>query len=443
MTFVEAKIVKSRRTEKRVVVGRIESAASQILLSAPLKENENEIYLCYSRKYFRSGGLLDLALRGTRPLDIIAARTNAGNSQVFYQALLCYAILVFGNDHGQAHITKQGYAMRGVALRQLNQALSDPKCYTQDSVILSVVTMAILECVVPTGPNHYLQHMIGLERLLELRGPGLYRSQESSLVFKDLRHMILFASLCTGKPSILANQEWKAVLRANCSDEELQEQDLFDVLADCTVLISERNNLLATWSSDLEKSARKRDIIKQRGLELLADLHAWKRRWDGNTRNSYSENSTLLGQDTSSPFSTVYEFSDHRATVMFMFYNTTLIYVLQILASLPLSINNNNLDQSLAQGTSWNAGYQGDFWNLPSEQFIAMERSAALQVCRCIPYYLDWKSKSNVELSPVVHWAVTQAWRTLGGHESAEGRWMRDILNRDGRRVIAQALWAR
>lgn len=137
--------------------------------------------------------------------------------------------------------------MHGVALKHLNQALSDSKCYTRDEVIISVITLALLECFVPTRPKYFLKHKIGLERLLELREPSSYCSLKSSQIHKGVRHMILFASLRTGKPSILARAEWKGPLRVNCSDEDVQAQDLFDILANCTVLIGDRDNMLANW----------------------------------------------------------------------------------------------------------------------------------------------------------------------------------------------------
>ncbi|KAF2190115.1 hypothetical protein K469DRAFT_699711 [Zopfia rhizophila CBS 207.26] len=420
-------------------------------LSALLRGNEHEIYICYTRKHLRRGGPVDLALQEIQLGDIITAGTTTENGRIFHQAVLSFAIIFFGTQHGQAYITNQGYAMHGVALKQLNHVLSDPICYTCDEVILSVVTLAMLECLVPTGPKYYLRHMIGLERLLELRDPSSYCSPKSSELYKSVRHMILFASLRTGKPSILARAEWKTVLRANCSDEELQEQDLYDVLADCTVLVAERDNMLANWELDLERGTHQRDKIKRRALPLLTHLRAWRKRWDSDGRNSYFETSAAFARlqpmqesrgDDSPHFPTIFEFSNDSAATMLMFYNTTLIYVLQVLASLPLENFGIHSNQSFIQNTLQDAGYLDDLWKHTKYEYIAAERLAALEVCRCIPYYLVRKSRLDSDSSPVVHWAVTTAWMTLRGNESAEGRWMMDLLNRKSREVIAKGLWA-
>jgi len=373
---------------------------------------------------------------------------SATNGQIFHQAFLGFAMIVFGTEHGQGYITGQGYATHGLALKQLNQSLSDPNCYARDEVILSVATLAILECVVPTGTKNYLNHMIGLERLLELRDPRSRCSPESCELYKSVRHMILFASLRTGKPSILAREEWKTVLRANCSDEELQEQDLYDVLADCTILAAQLDEMSANLELDLERATHQQEKIKRRALILLSHLSAWRKRWDSDERNSYSETSAALagveptqealGDDSPTPH-TIFKFSNESAALMFMLYNTTLIFVLRILASLSLQ----NLDiHSNQQLPLQDAGYSDDLWNYTKDEYVAAERLAALEVCRCIPYYAVRKSRLDTDCSPIVHWAVTTAWTTLCGNESAAGRWMMDLLKDKGREVTVKALWA-
>ena len=454
-TFVEGKILKSRRAGKRTTVwtrcdtADTDSANCQMPPSVSLRGMEIEIYICYTRKYLR-GGPVDLALEAVQLGDIITAGTAAANGQIFHQAVLSFAIIFFGTQHGQAYITAQGYAMHGVALKELNQALSDSKCYTRDEVILSVVTLALLECFVPTGPKYYLKHMIGLERLLELRDPGSYCSPRSSELHKGVRYMILFASLRTGKPSILAKAEWKTALRANCSDEEMQQQDLFDVLADCTVLVAERDSTCSNSELDLARDTHQRDKIKRRALTLLAHLRAWRKRWDSDGRNSHFETSAAFARlqsmqeswgDGSPSFLTIFEFSNNSAAIMLMFHNTALIYVLRVLASLPLENFGIHFNQTFIQNTGQDAGYLNDFWKHTQDEYIAAERLAALEICRCIPYYLVRNSRLDSGLSPIVHLAVTTAWMTVRGNESAEGRWMTELLNTKGQKVIAKGLW--
>ncbi|OJJ45967.1 hypothetical protein ASPZODRAFT_17397 [Penicilliopsis zonata CBS 506.65] len=377
--FIQGTIVKSRRRMKedqteggQTSTRRPDPPLNEIIAISP--PSQVDVYICFSRRYLRRGAAIDLALQKMSPSELVAST----NTRIFPQAILSFGSILFGTHHDQRAIVGRGYALYSVALRQLNKALAEEHCYTRDEVILTVATLAILESLVPTSPNSYLQHMLGLERLLELRGPRSF-SPLSAVLFKSVRHMILFASLRTGKPSILARAEWKQALRETCSEEEMQEQDLFDILADCTVLANNESE----------------------ALELLLFLDAWRQRWEGDGRNAYVEISHH-GQ-------THFGFLNQPAAIMFMFYNTTLIYVLQILAA------------SSTEG-----------------EYVSMQRAAALAVCRCLPYYQQ--TRRDDDSSPIVHWAATTAWTTLSRNECEERQWGEDLLF-TSRDIVARGLW--
>ena len=454
-TFIEGKILQSRRTVERATLppksgGRSTDFADyQIPLSVPQGNIDFNVYLCYARTYLRSGAPIELASREVQLISTIPAGTDLVNGRIFHHAVLSFATILFGSRHRQAYITSKGYAMLGMALKQLNQALSDSTCYTCDEVILSVATLATLESLVPTGPNTYLKHIMGLQRLLELRDPSFYCSPKSLELYKAIRHMILFASLRTGRISILARADWKTLLRANCSAGEMQEQDLFDVLAECTVLGSKRDDMLTNTQSNAGRNASQRDEIRGRALNLLNHLRVWRKRWESDERNSYSETSAgpaepmhELREDGLSPFTTVFEFSNVSAAVMSMFYNTTLIIVLRIIASLSLESLGIHTDRDFTtQDILQDPDHLDDSWNQTSDDHIAAERIAALDVCRCIPYYSKGRSLSDSCPSPIVHWAVATALTTLRSNQSLEGRWMMDWLDKKNPNAFAKGLW--
>lgn len=449
--FIAGTIVKSRRSEKRISVSKktagedADSALWLLPLSAPLKGNDSEIYICYTRRQLRKGAPIDVALDDMHLHDLAMDQLTT-TDRVFHPTILSFATILFGTQHRQTTITDRGYALHGVALKQLNQALTKSKCYTRDDVLLSVVSLAILECLVPTGQKHYLNHMIGLERLLELRDPWAYCSSRTCELYKSVRHMLIFASLRTGRTSVFARPEWKMVLRASCSNEEIPEQDLFDVLADCTVLVAERDVMLLTWDSRSERNLDRRDSIKQSALVLLTDLHNWKMRWARDGKNAYSETRASFDglEATQNPvgdsmLSTSFVFSYDPAAIMLMFYNTTLIYVLRILASLPPGDDSSRPQSPSISPTA--TSLAGLCELTTTDDFIAAGRLAAIEVCRCIPHYLARSTQCESDASPIVHWAVTTAWMTVGGNESTEGRWMMDLLNTKNGDVIAKALW--
>lgn len=380
-----------------------------------------EIYICYLRKHLLRGGPVDSVLDETQLTELVTVGTTVAHGLISHQCILSFALILFGSRHRQDHITRQGYGIYGVALKRLNHALSDAKCFSRDEIIISVVTLALVESFVPTGPRNYLKHMCGLERLLELRDPSLYDSSKSSKLHKGVGYMVLFASLITGRPSVLASEKWKSALRVNCSDEEMKTQDVFDVLADCTAITSERDNTSANPQLDRKSVTPQRDMIEQKSLALLARLCVWKRSWQTEPKTSRYE----ISEPT--PFLSIFKFANESTATMFMFYNTALIYVLRVLTSL--------LPDDLALYPMQN--FTGR--SLPQVDYIARERLAALDICRCLPHYLDQKPP-NLGSPPAVHFAITTAWMTLHGKESAEGRWMMDLLNLKGQVAIAKGL---
>ena len=412
-TFIQGKIVASRRTEKHRNVttsyGPEDNASVDLQLSplTPLTGNDIELYICYFREHsmFRSGMIASAAQR-LQPNEVIPAGGNTATLQLFPQAYVTFATVFFGVNHRQTHIINYGYTMCGAAIKQLNQALSEPKCYNDDNVIISVVALALLESWMPSGPKNYLHHMAGVERLLELRGPN----PESLELHKGQRQMILFASLSTRKPSILARAEWKRAFRINCSENELQQQDLYDVLADCTVLAAERDNVLATRAFNIDGGPTWYKAAEKKTLDLLTHLYTWKKEWASGGENSYLE--ILATGDDPPPFLTTFEFSSDFTATIFLFYNSVLIHALRILISLPLDCK---------------------------DEYITAEGSAALDICRCIPYYL--LRKPHLDLR-TVHLAVVTAWKTLRRRETAEGRWLMDILSTRSQEAFAKGLWA-
>lgn len=354
---------KSSTTRTRNDIEELDLTAVPTTDSAVLvKSNKREVFICFARNHLRPNGPIDLGLQDLQIADIEAMDACAHHTRknpIFSQAALTFATIYFGTQHKQSSITNEGYAMHGAALKQLNNALSEPRCYSRDEVILSVVTLAMLECVVPTGPRNYLKHMLGLERLLELRGPASLMGcpRRTSELYKGVRQMILFASLCTRRRSILARSEWKTALRANCTSGELQEQDLYDVLADCTVLLAEGEQTMASIRTDFGNVNLEQHVLRHKALALLTRLRAWKARWDTDEANAYlEEDGELSSWDSSRPsgtneyssaFATVVRFASDSAARMLMLYNTTLIYVLQVLVVMPFGPEGSNANHDV------------------------------------------------------------------------------------------------
>ncbi|KAK0274332.1 hypothetical protein LTR91_006341 [Friedmanniomyces endolithicus] len=427
MTFIEATIVQSRRSESRTT-GAATSGPStrQISRSPSLEPMKTEICLSYIRKWLYRGSPVDMTITEMPLRDMDPTGSPGIDLRMSHQVILSFAFIVFGTHHGQTLTAQEGYSMYGKALLDLNEAMSDPACYTQDEVYLSVVSLACFETLARTSPGSRIKHTLGLGKLLELRGPAAYCSQKSYQTFNCVSALMLATSLNTGTPSILARTEWKAALRARCTLglHDTREQDLHDLTADCTVLNAEREALLAKWPLDAASTTAERADIEQRALSLRADLLAWRQCWESDPRNTSTESPPVTTPDPlqpheapANPKPTPYEFRQDSAAIMLMMYNTTLIHILRILASLPQSPS-----PSPSPPTQTQTQQQS------TDPYRAVERQAAIEISRCVPYYLNAESREQLGSSPILCWAIIAALKTLGGKETLEGGWMMEGL---------------
>jgi hypothetical protein len=459
IVFVQGKIVKSRRSQKsknkvedphnttvwrRQDVEETTSESPEYQVTFPEvspKFNENEVYICYARRHLYPNGPIDLGLQELSTSDITINHRSAetGDTPLFVQAALSFATLLFGTRHHQSGIVTQGYALHGVALRQLNQALSRPERRMRDDTIVSVIILAMLELFMPSGPRNWLKHMLGLEQLLALRDPGslAHASFRTLELYKGVRHMILIASLRNRTPSIFARPQWKAVLRSALSLETPEEQDLHDVLADCSVLIAASDELFKLQHVfGLGYSQRRRDMqCKVEGLFVF--LEAWKRQWDSNEQNIYIEEECYEANTAGTSPRIIYRFLSDSVARMFMLYNTALIYVLRILATLETKHNGPRSDSSdyIPEVTGANL--------VTESSYYPAIYSAGLDIARSITDYLQHKrARGEMDFaSPIMQWAVLTAGQALGDEESPDGRWMMSLLKGDATYTVAKRAW--
>ncbi|KAK3637242.1 hypothetical protein LTR56_013780 [Elasticomyces elasticus] len=335
---------------------------------------------------------------------------------ISYQIILSSALIVYGTQHAQVSTTRRGYSMYGESLVRLNEALSDPRCHTRD------------EMLAPTDPETRLKHTIGLERLVELRGPQAYCASQPE-VFNCVATMLLDASLRTETSSIFAREDWKVALRARCQDDAMADQELHDLFANCTVLAARRS----ARQLELERGTG-----EQKALAIRADVFAWRDKWQIYPRSVRVEDSALDVPNMVDVGLKVYEFPRERAALTYMMYNTVLLHVQRILAS------HTEQQPEPASSPSTGSGTQSDIHPRPCEYrrnlYMAQEIEAALEICRCIPYYLNTAPHKTVGFAAAFIWAMMGAWETLRGRDTSAGRWMLGVLNSNGGQDLTKLL---
>ncbi|KAK5702083.1 hypothetical protein LTR97_004903 [Elasticomyces elasticus] len=355
---------------------------------------ESELSLCHIRKWLSRGSPIDLGMQDMPMGDLAMAVTPQKAPLISHQIILSSALIVYGTQHAQVSTTRRGYSMYGESLVRLNAALSEPRCYERDELCLSVIILTCLEMLAPTDPETRLKHTIGLERLIELRGPQAYCASQPE-VFNCIATMLLSATLRIETPSIFAREDWKVALRARCQDDAIADQELHDLFADCTVLAARRS----ARQLELERETR-----EQKALVIRVDVFAWKDKWQIYPRSICVENTALDVPNMVDVGLKVYEFPREKAVLTYMMYNTVLLHVQRILLS-------------VAAQQPGSGEYRRDLYR-------AQEVEAALEICFAAAFI----------------WAMMGAWETLGGRDTSAGKWMVGVLSSNGGEDLTKLL---
>jgi hypothetical protein len=392
-----------------------------------MPENPHEHYIMFTRSHLTKDGPVDFALRELHSRDVsqleVGGTTNWRSAHL--QAVLSFATILYGTMHRQPDITQKGYLSHGATLQQLNQALSRPNCHTSDEIIVSITTLAIQETLVPSGPGLFMSHMEGMEKLLALRDPHSTYSPTTVGLYKCLRHMLLFASLTAGTPSILAKPEWKAMFHRYCANErDVQEQQLYDILADCSLLAFERGELQRRWEVDGDDVCAQLENLRYNAHAVYDQLRAWRDHWNTDPANVYIEvpASWLSSQprgdfdnDMAATSMTDLMFSNTTSALMLMLFDVALINLLKILLSLPPEA------QHLAS----------------HQDLIAAVHSAVLEVCQTLPHASNAEWQKELHASPVVYWANQSARMILQSDQSLAAKWLIEMLDRKSAVTLA------
>ncbi|KAH8816974.1 hypothetical protein F5884DRAFT_748449 [Xylogone sp. PMI_703] len=426
----------SDSNDRSLAQGKIHVQASRGLSGFEIQAS-----ICYTRNHLPRGGLIDLAFQDLRLDDINITSESIKDAELHHRAVLGFAMIFFGSRHKQPSIVRYGYIIHGGTLRQLNHILSTPKCYDRDDVLLSVAILALLERFVPTGRKHYFKHIDGMERLLQLRGPSFHSSPGSYEMYKVIRCILIFASLSMKKLSILAQEEWKSP-PTDTPVEKLKEHALFNILATCTPAVAELHKLTENQELGSQYAVDRCESISRTAHDLLEQLYNWKEGWDNEHKSCQfgvpitSIGLRLLGQkecaDTATIFPIVYTFTNMSASNILMLYNATLINVLRVLRTVAARFTGIQLNQ-----------YPINLLSLPytENEYVDVEQTAALDICRCIPYHLASESSLGPGSMTVAHFAVRTAWLSLDGSNSLGGQWISDLLQKVHGDIFPKCLW--
>ena len=225
---------------------------------------------------------------------------------------------------------------------------------------------------------------------------------------------MIFASLASRKPSIFAEKDWKTLPWAPGVTKKCKVQYIFDIIADATILMPNRDALqdAATRGLDVSTSELYQDTT---GLadELLHQVEEWNQDWELLHGHKLQETQPLLPLSSLFPFtskeelpwSTVYTYLNLDLANDHAMYNATLILLLLCKKSLLLLQPECDIDEIAS---------------------ISLQAElAGVEICRSVDYHLmDFQEGIG---GLYLLFPMRVAWQAVGESSSPAGRWLESI----------------
>lgn len=295
-------------------------------------------------------------------------------------AILGLSFTFYGHQNHQPDIISKGYSQYGVVLRRLNTHLARPALQTSDETILTALTCMLLEIFLPTGPDNFFKHIMGIEAILELRGaPSPPYDDNTLTLLSGIRVLSIICGLAKARPSIFSRPEWKCIPCKRTGEAGQLRHRILMVLAECTKLVSKRVSVVATGDVDDARA-----LIGDSKL-LLAELEAILPDWV-----AYNE---VQMQDTTSDLAKEMHIAHQESATTYMIYHTSYICLIQFLDSLE-----------------------------PSPRYIPLRKVAAIKIIKTLRMKIQAQFAGGPESNAVTFLATKVAWEALGGVHSPEGR---------------------
>lgn len=208
------------------------------------------------------------------------------------QCLVALSQAYFGMQHGAQDVAVRGTELYVCSLGRLNQALGDTLAVTTDDTLLAIMILFLYEMLVLSSHNAWIDHALGLGRVIESRGPESFSEPAQRLLFESNRFIIILASLAASKPTFLSRQEWKRQPWASNPDEKTRLHHLLDMFADLATF-----KALLVNRSDNSPTLLIINAIKQ----TVHSLRSWRAAWDAvslldvaEVQNQSPESRTML-----------------------------------------------------------------------------------------------------------------------------------------------------
>ncbi|GFF34961.1 uncharacterized protein AN5342 [Aspergillus udagawae] len=198
--------------------------------------------------------------------------------------MLCTAFeaasLTFAGKREQLReVEAAGHARYVRVLRQLQNALNDPKQNKSTEVMVVVLLFTIIEAFKQSSRDSLLKHQLGGLQLLQARTPYRHRYGIDRSLYVDLRLYWVTAALVRRKPTFLASKEWLTVPWPGDAPSKDILHRLLDIAVDIPAYLGQIDDFAAALRSGTASSTElvaQQTAIWDRATELQSRLNLWK-----------------------------------------------------------------------------------------------------------------------------------------------------------------------
>lgn len=346
------------------------------------------------------------------------------------KCLLTLANTYIGNEWQDDTLTVRGRQLYVESMQSLRYALGRQRCLTTNDIILSITILSLYEMIVFSSEDAWINHALGLARVLELRAPATLQTAIGHQLFEANRFIICLASLATSRPTFLSQSRWKSEPWSDDNSKDSLET-LVDSFAD-----------LATLNAQIVSSPRTdRARFRAKVLRILEELSQWKGASDHWSHGQVveaisSEHSTPAVMPMALCFPTVY------ITNSVCVYNAA---VIQTIVLLKRCSDGHSESRDTARKQAVGDGVDDD------DEYDAKAHQAGVEICMtaqgCLPQAFTDSSLQFMLLYP-----LRMAWLSLEKDYTGQRHWIESLLgcfaSRKGpwsviRQVLANSLPAK
>lgn len=130
---------------------------------------------------------------------------------VLDQALLAISLTHCGRVQESSTLVMEGRRLYAHSLHLLQIALGNTASCLHDDTLAAVAMCVLHELLNPTSttrPQGWLEHLAGVSRLVEVRGPDRHRTARSRAALEHIRHLLMMRSLLHRRASVLSEPAW-------------------------------------------------------------------------------------------------------------------------------------------------------------------------------------------------------------------------------------------